>query len=244
MSPATPREGDDIGPQRAHMFTGLVEEVGQVTAIDALAQGSRLRIHASRVLDGLSEGDSIAVDGVCLTALDVRKDGFSADVSPETIARTNLSFFAIGTPVNLERSLSIGQRLGGHFVQGHVDGISRVTRTVREGEFVRMTFTLPGSLRGLLVPKGSVALNGVSLTVASLDEEAFDVQLVPHTLERTNLADKKRAEALNMEVDILGKYVAKLLEERLRSLAGDEDRPEDRPASQLELGPMIRLPGD
>lgn len=226
------------------MFTGLIEEIGTVAAIDARSQGSRLKIRASRVLEGLGEGDSVAVDGVCLTALEVRKDGFSADVSPETIARTNLSFFSIGTPVNLERSLSLGQRLGGHFVQGHVDGISRVTRTVREGEFVRMTFTVPRALRPLLVPKGSVALNGVSLTVASLEEDSFDVQLVPHTLERTNLADQKRAEALNMEADILGKYVARLLEERLRRLPDAEDGERERPASQLELGRMIRLPGD
>lgn len=226
------------------MFTGLVEEVGRVIAIDALAQGSRLRIHASRVTDGLSEGESVAVDGVCLTALEVRKEGFSADISPETIARTNLSFYAIGTPVNLERSLAVGQRLGGHFVQGHVDGISRVTRSVDEGEFVRMTFTLPASLRPLLVPKGSVALNGVSLTVASLEDETFDVQLVPHTLERTNLADRQRAEAINMEADILGKYVARLLGERLRTTSDDEDTDREGPTSPLELGRMIRLPGD
>lgn len=226
------------------MFTGLVEEVGSVVAIDARSQGSRLRIRASRVLDGLAEGDSVAVDGVCLTALEVGKDGFSADVSPETIARTNLSFYAIGTPVNLERSLAVGQRLGGHFVQGHVDGISRVTRTVHEGEFVRMTFTAPRALHPLLVPKGSVAINGVSLTVASLDEETFDVQIVPHTLELTNLADPERPEALNMEADILGKYVARLLEDRLRTTADDEPVKGDEPSSELELGRMIQLPGD
>lgn len=225
------------------MFTGLIEEVGQVVSIDTLAQGSRLRIAAKRVLEGLADGASIAVDGVCLTAYDVRGGGFATDVSPETIACTNLSYFRIGTPVNLERSLAVGQRLGGHFVQGHVDGIARPTRLLDEGDFVRMTFTIPRGLRSFLVEKGSVALNGVSLTVARLGTDTFDVQLIPLTLERTNLTSKRRAEALNVEVDVLGKYVARLLEERLRNISGEQDDDAQR-GPELELGPMIRLPGD
>jgi riboflavin synthase len=225
------------------MFTGLIEEVGQVTGIDALAQGSRLRIRATRVLDGLSDGSSVAVDGVCLTVYDLRRDSFAADVSPETIARTNLSYFRIGTPVNLERSLAVGQRMGGHFVQGHVDGIARATRMVHEGDFLRMTFTIPKGLGGYLVEKGSVALNGVSLTVARLGSDSFDVQLVPLTMERTNLTSKVRAEAINMEVDVLGKYVGRLIEERLRKVCGDEDT-DGSQSAELQFGPMIRLPGD
>lgn len=225
------------------MFTGLIEEVGEVVAIDALAQGSRLRFRAQRVVEGLGKGDSVAVDGCCLTAFDIDRTGFSADISPETIARTNLSWYRIGTPVNLERPLAVGDRLGGHFVQGHVDRISRVENVVNEGEFVRVTYRIPDGVRGFLVEKGSVALNGVSLTVADLDETTFDVQLVPHTLERTNLLSDGRAEALNLELDVLGKYVASLLEERLRTVAGDEaEGAEEGPS--LELGNMIRLPGD
>ncbi len=225
------------------MFTGLIEEVGEVVGIDTLAQGSRLRFAARRVVDGLSKGDSIAVDGCCLTAYDITRQGFAADISPETISRTNLSWYRIGTAVNLERPLAVGARLGGHFVQGHVDGISRVIRVIPEGDFVRMEFSIPNGLRGYLVEKGSVALNGISLTVASLGEETFEVQLVPHTLERTNLGVKGGVQALNMEVDVLGKYVGRLLEERLRTVAGDETKAEGE-ASSLELGNMIRLPGD
>ncbi len=193
------------------MFTGLIEEVGRVSRIEPLESGFRLSIEAQRVLGDLGEGDSLALDGVCLTALHVTPEGLSADVSPETIARTNLGQMRVGTAVNLERPLAVGQRLGGHFVQGHVDGVSRVVAVAREGEFVRMTFTIPDGLRPFLVEKGSVALSGVSLTVASIRKDVFDVQLVPHTLERTNLVNDERAEALNVEVDILGKYVSQLL---------------------------------
>ncbi len=193
------------------MFTGLVEEVGAVVGVNALARSSRLRIAAKGVLAELEQGDSIAVDGVCLTALDIDGDAFSADVSPETIARSNVALYRIGTAVNLERPLCVGQRLGGHFVQGHVDGVTRVVRTLEEEDFLRVTFEIPVGLRAYLVPKGSVSVNGVSLTVASIEDRSFDVQLVPHTLEQTNLTAEDRCETLNLEVDILGKYVAQLL---------------------------------
>ena len=185
------------------MFTGLIEEVGAVVGVDALAQGSRLRIAANGVLAGLEQGESIAVDGACLTALDIDGDTFSADVSPETIARTNVALYRAGTAVNLERALCVGQRLGGHFVQGHVDAVTRVVRTIAEQEFLRVTFEIPSGLRAHLVSKGSVSVNGVSLTVASIEERLFDVQLVPHTLERTNLTSEDRCETLNVEVDIV-----------------------------------------
>lgn len=221
------------------MFTGLIEEVGVVTGIETVRNGSRLRIRVSRLCDDLAEGGSIAVDGVCLTALDISRDQFSADISPETIARTNLSFFSIGTPVNLERPLAVGQRLGGHFVQGHVDGISRSLDKSVEGDFTRVRFSIPPGLGGYLVAKGSVALNGVSLTVASLQEDTFDVQLVPHTMERTNLTADGRAEAVNMEVDILGKYVARLL-----SGYDAEGTEQDSQGGVVDPGRFIRLPGD
>lgn len=232
------------------MFTGLIEEVGEVVRIETVPHGSRLTLSARTVVEGLRNGDSVAVDGVCLTALEVDGSGFKADISPETIARTNMSFYTPGTPVNLERSLAVGQRLGGHFVQGHVDGVVSVLGTVTEGDFVRMRFSVPDALKPLLVEKGSVALNGVSLTVASLEPEGFDVQLIPHTLERTNLGSSQRAGALNLEVDILGKYVAQLLESRLRQLSGGEEGDGERAqqaraqASDLALDRLIRLPGD
>ncbi len=196
------------------MFTGLVEEVGVVVGVEALARSSRLRIAARGVLAELEQGDSIAVDGVCLTALDIDGDAFSADVSPETIASSNVALYRIGTAVNLERPLCVGQRFGGHFVQGHVDGVTRVVRTLDEEDFLRVTFEIPAGLRAYLVPKGSVSVNGVSLTVASIEDRLFDVQLVPHTLEQTNLISEDRCETLNLEVDILGKYVARQLDHR------------------------------
>ncbi len=203
------------------MFTGLVEEVGTVVDVDPLTRGSRLRIAANGVLCELSQGESIAVDGVCLTALDIDAAGFSADVSPETMARSNVSQYRAGTAVNLERALRVGQRLGGHFVQGHVDAVCRVMASRDEDDFLRVTFGIPEGLRGYLVSKGSVSLNGVSLTVASIGERSFDVQLVPHTLERTNLTSEDRCETLNLEVDMLGKYVAQLLEHRRGSDLAD-----------------------
>lgn len=222
------------------MFTGLIEEVGTITEIEALRQGVRLSVRASRALDGLGRGDSIAVDGACLTALGVEAGRFAAEVSPETITRTNMSYYQVDTPVNLERPLAAGQRLGGHFVQGHVDGICRAVRTSDEGEFVRVTYTLPGKLRPYVVEKGSIALNGVSLTIASLDEETFDVQLIPHTVELTNLTLPHRAETVNVEVDILGKYVARLL-----SVQGQPVDAETTAAPGI-LGSedFIRLPGE
>ena len=207
------------------MFTGLVEEVGTVTRIDEVSHGSRLHIEAALIAPALGLGSSVAVDGVCLTAVERSGTQFVAEVSPETLARTNMGSYAVGTRVNLERPLAADARLGGHFVQGHVDGITRQRFIREEGEFIRMGFDIPAGLEHYLVSKGSIAINGVSLTVASLEEDTFDVQLVPHTLQNTNLTWGERAEPLNVEVDILGKYVARMLEGHLqatgRAAAGD-----------------------
>ena len=194
------------------MFTGLVEEVGVVTRIDAVPNGSRVSIGAETVIEGLSPGNSVAVDGVCLTAVEIAGQEFIAEVSPETIARSNFAGYRVGTEVNLERPLAANARLGGHFVQGHVDATTRQTFCREEGDFVRVGFGIPDGLGRYLVPKGSIAVNGVSLTIASLDGGSFDVQLVPHTLEMTNLTSENRAIEMNVEVDILGKYVARMLE--------------------------------
>lgn len=201
------------------MFTGLIEEVGTVTRIEEVPHGIRLSIAAARIAPRLSLGDSVAVDGVCLTAIAIDDEAFVAEVSPETMARTNMAAYAPGIRVNLEQPLAAGARLGGHFVQGHVDGITRQRFVRDEGDFVRIGLDLPGELERYLVEKGSVAVNGVSLTVASLNGESFEVQLVPHTIEHTNLTSAERAEAMNLEVDVLGKYVARMLEGHLAGVA-------------------------
>jgi riboflavin synthase len=196
------------------MFTGLVEEVGTITRIETISSGSKLTIGADVVIDGLSPGSSVAIDGVCMTAIEIGGDEFVIEVSPETIMRSNFSLFQIGTRVNLERPLSASGRLGGHFVQGHVDATTRQTGYVEEGEFARVSYAVPEGLAHFLVEKGSIAINGVSLTVASFAADTFDVQLIPHTLEVTNLTSSDRAETLNLEVDVLGKYVARFLAAR------------------------------
>ncbi|MFQ5744085.1 MAG: riboflavin synthase [Acidobacteriota bacterium] len=214
------------------MFTGLIEEVGTVTRIDGVARGSRLVIEARAVTVGLQSGDSVAVDGVCLTAVQVQGNELVTEVSPETIACSNLVFYQIGTEVNLERPLVANARLGGHFVQGHVDGTTRRTSNREEGDFVRMGFAMPAGLAPFMVSKGSVAINGVSLTIASLRPDSFEVQLIPHTLQHTNLNSAKRAETMNVEVDIIGKYVASLLREQL-GMSPTEVRGDAGPAAEL-----------
>ena len=201
------------------MFTGLVEEVGTVTRIEEVPHGFRLHISSETIGPSLALGASVAVDGVCLTAIELNGAEFVAEVSPETIACTNMTAYRAGTRVNLERPLAANARLGGHFVQGHVDGVAKLRFVEDEGEFVRIGLDIPEGLAHYLVEKGSIAINGVSLTVASLGEDSFDVQLVPHTLQHTNLTWKDRPETMNIEVDILGKYVARMLEGQLRAAA-------------------------
>jgi riboflavin synthase len=198
------------------MFTGLVEEVGTVTRIEEVPHGLRLHIVSETIGSSLSSGASVAVDGVCLTAIDADGSEFVAEVSPETVACTNVAGYREGTRVNLERPLAANARLGGHFVQGHVDGVTKLRCVEEEGDFVRIGLDIPEGLGQYLVEKGSIAVNGVSLTVASVSEVSFDVQLVPHTLQQTNLTWKDRAETMNVEVDILGKYVARMLEGHLQ----------------------------
>ena len=212
------------------MFTGLIEEVGTVTRVKHVSQGVRLRVTTNTSSLSLVLGDSIAVDGACLTVIEIDGMDFVTEVSPETIARTNQSLYEEGTRVNLERPLAANARIGGHFVQGHVDAVIRQRWQDKEGDFVRTRFEMPVGLERYLVPKGSIAINGVSLTIANLDKGWFDVQLVPHTLEHTNLISEKRAEAMNVEVDMLGKYVARMLEadlevpgmESIVAVGGDE----------------------
>ncbi len=200
------------------MFTGLVEAVGVIEAVEPMPTGFRLRIAAGDLAAGMTLGASIAVDGVCLTALEIGVGDFTTEVSPETVQRTNMEQYSAGTRVNLERPLRAGAELGGHFVQGHVDAVCRIAEVVQEDDFVRVVVSVPEAHRQFLVEKGSVAINGVSLTVAAMTAEGFEVQLIPHTLERTNLLADDRAEQLNLEVDILGKYVAQFVAPHLATL--------------------------
>ncbi|MGH2705439.1 MAG: riboflavin synthase [Actinomycetota bacterium] len=188
------------------MFSGIVAAAGTVLAT---GEGS-VRIAAP--LDGMAPGDSIAVDGVCLTAVEVTGGTFTAYLSEETLARTTLGGLRAGMAVNLELPLAAGGRFGGHVVQGHVDGVTTIAAVVRHPGSATMSFRLPGGLARYLVEKGSVAVDGVSLTVAALDAATFAVALVPYTLEHTTLGAKGAGAEVNVEVDVLAKYVERLLE--------------------------------
>jgi riboflavin synthase len=192
------------------MFTGLVKGLGQVVATDATPEGVRLTI-SSDVLLGLDEGDSVAVNGVCLTAVGPSEHRFAADVMNETLRRTSLGALESGSRVNLELPLRPHDRLGGHFVQGHVDGLGTVA-SVEEDGFARVVriAAAPALLR-YVVEKGSIAVDGVSLTVAAVDGESFAVSLIPETLERTSLGSAEPGRPVNLEVDVLAKYVEKLV---------------------------------
>jgi riboflavin synthase len=198
------------------VFTGLVADLGTVAAVDATDDGVRLRVATALAAD-LADGDSVAVNGVCLTAVGADADGFGADVMHETLRRSSLAEVRPGTRVNLELPLRADERLGGHVVQGHVDGLGAI-RDVREDGFARIVSIAadPGLLR-YVVEKGSIAVDGVSLTVAAVDEETFAVSLIPETLERTTLGAAGHGAPVNLEVDILAKYVEKLLPSLPRS---------------------------
>lgn len=191
------------------MFTGIVEELGSVVA----RHGERLVVRASVIAAGTSNGDSISVHGACLTVVELRDDRLSFDLSQETLARTNLGSLRPGDPVNLERAATLASRLGGHLVQGHVDGVAEVIAVRPEGEGgARVSVRLPGELLRHVVQKGSITLDGVSLTVAALDDDVVEIALIPHTLRATTLGSAREGDRMNVEVDIVAKYVARNLE--------------------------------
>ena len=196
------------------MFTGIVEELGTVRAVTPNAGGARLELVAKAVLEDASLGASIAVNGCCLTVVELLDDGWAADAVTETLERTSLGTLRAGDPVNLERPVRLADRLGGHVVQGHVDGVGTVhARVALADGSTRMTFTAPASVLRYVVEKGSITVDGVSLTVAALDDEAstFDVAVIPHTLSATTLGTKQPGDAVNLEADVLAKYVERLL---------------------------------
>jgi riboflavin synthase len=197
------------------MFTGIVEALGRVEAVEAGAGGGR-RLRVS-VPDepgwrpGL--GESVAVSGVCLTAVDAAPGRLAFDLAEETLRVTTLGGLAVGDPVNLERPLRLDGRLGGHLVLGHVDGVGRVSAVHPEGDGARMDVEVPARLRPLLIPKGSVTVDGVSLTVAGLHEDVFAVALIPHTLQVTTLGRRRPGDPVNLEMDVIGKYVRGFVEQ-------------------------------
>ena len=193
------------------MFTGIVGEVGEVVGCEKTDRGSRLGVDAPRTTEDLNVGDSVAVNGICLTATHVEQPRFWVEAMAETLARSNLEGLEEGSRVNLERPLPIGGRLDGHIVQGHIDAAGVITDIRPEGRSRRVTVSVPNGLERYLVYKGSVALDGVALTVTAVDGGSFEVALIPHTLEVTTLSDLEVGRRTNVEVDILAKYVERLL---------------------------------
>ncbi len=192
------------------MFTGIIEEVGKVKEIVQHGDTARFRISANLVTEDMKEGDSIAVSGVCLTALDVTSDGFSADVSKETLDKTTFRRIRIGSKVNLERSLTLQTRLGGHIVLGHVDACGKIISIIQEGEYATIRIAYPREIARYIVYKGSIAVEGISLTIANLTAEWFEVAIVPKTWNQTNLSSLLVNDEVNLESDIIAKYVEKL----------------------------------
>lgn len=193
------------------MFTGLVEEVGVVEKLEPLDDAVRIAVRAPKVTANANPGDSIAVDGVCLTVVDNAGGVFTADVMRETLDRSRLGTYEAGAPVNLERALAAGQRMGGHIVQGHVDGVAEVVSRTPSEHWEVVRFTLPGDVRRYVVEKGSIAVNGTSLTVSAVNDGYFEVSLIPTTLRETTAGRLAPGDPVNLEVDIVAKYVENMV---------------------------------
>lgn len=189
------------------MFTGIVEEKGTVQKISQ----NQICIKAKKVLEGTRIGDSIAVNGVCLTVTNLAKDGFYADVMPETFSRSNLGELTAGSQVNLERAMTADGRFGGHIVSGHIDGTGKITKIQNDGNAVRFWIAADIKILRLIVEKGSITVDGISLTVVSVDDSNFSISIIPHTLAETILGTKRVGDTVNLENDIIGKYVERLL---------------------------------
>ncbi len=202
------------------MFTGLIQEMGVVQKTQWHGQDLWLSLKAPRLSPRLKVGDSVAVNGCCLTAVEVAPPQVSFQAVPETLGRTTFGSLKEGDSVNLEPSLTMSDPLGGHFVQGHVDGVAEILEMKPEGGGIRMRVRLPRPLTPFVVEKGSIALDGISLTVAAIQEDVVEVAIIPHTLQNTGLKDKKSGDPLQVEVDLLAKYVGKLTDGYLKARAG------------------------
>jgi len=211
------------------MFTGIIEHLGSIESLKLHDQGRRLTIHAPTVASHLAIANSIAVDGCCLTVVELDKERFSADLSTETIRKTSIGEWKTGTRVNLEQPMTAGKEFGGHFVLGHVDTVGRVTRLEAEGENWWYAVEVPEAFAKCIVPQGSVAIDGISLTVARWNGRIAEVAIIPFTYQHTNIPGKKIGDAVNLEGDVLGKYVLRYLETR----AGT------KPASNLSVEQLV-----
>jgi len=197
------------------MFTGIIEEMGSVKALRREAGSAQLTIFASTVLDNTALGDSICVNGVCLTVVDIGRSEFSADIANETLKVTGLGELQGGQKVNLERALQLSARIGGHLVTGHVDAVGRIREKRQEGNSWRVFIEAPETALRYIIKKGSVAVDGISLTVADVDKTGFSIAMIPHTAKLTTLGFKSAGDSVNLETDIIGKYVERLLSGRV-----------------------------
>ncbi len=211
------------------MFTGIIEHMGTVESLGAAADGGRLTIHAPTVAKHLAVSNSIAVNGCCLTVVALDKERFSADLSGETLRKTSIGGWKACTRVNLEQPLTAGKEFGGHFVLGHVDTVGRVVRLEPEGEYWWYGVEVPESFARYIVPQGSITIDGISLTVARWHNRIAEIAIIPFTYEHTNVRDKKIGDAVNLEGDVLGKYVERYL----------EARSESKPASKLSMEQLV-----
>jgi len=193
------------------MFTGIIEETGKIKTIKKGTNGAEIEIECSKVLEGARIGDSIAVNGVCQTVTELFQSSFKARVSDETLSVTTFNNLKSAESVNLERALTLSSRLGGHIVSGHIDGVGKFVSKQKLSDFYNLTFELPEELQKYVVYKGSITINGISLTVAAINDNFVTVAIIPHTFENTNLKSLKEGDFINIETDILGKYVEKLL---------------------------------
>ncbi len=217
------------------MFTGIIEGLGTITAIQPSGQASRLTVTSDFVLRGTRIGDSIAVNGVCLTAVTLKERRFSVDVSPETLARSVLGRFRVGERVNLERAMRLTDRLDGHLVAGHVDGVGLMTRRMTLANAIVITYSVPEELTRYMIEKGSVAVDGTSLTINRCDNTSFDVSIIPHTAGLTTVGRKKVGDAVNIETDLIGKYV-----ERFLMRPDSADRPDRRTGAGLDMALLAK----
>lgn len=205
------------------MFTGIIEELGEIKALIKGDKSMKLKVECSKITQDLSLGDSVAVNGVCLTAVNFGSSFFEADISYETLAKTSLNNIKPGSKVNLERALTLSSRLGGHIVQGHVDCTGKITNITKYGDSFKLFISYPGQIDKYIVSKCSVAIDGISLTVADIKNNIFEVAVIPHTFENTNLKYKKNGDIVNLESDIIARYVEKMIytdnkDEKLKSL--------------------------
>ena len=208
------------------MFTGIIEEIGTVKNIQKGSKNAFVEIGASLIMDDVRVGDSIAVNGVCLTATSVSDKGFTADVMAETLRRSSLGSLVKGSKVNLERAMLAGGRFGGHIVSGHIDGTGVISDLTKEGNAIWVSIKADSSILKLIIEKGSIAIDGISLTVAYVDNDIFKVSIIPHTQDETTLTSKKVGDIVNLENDVVGKYVEKLL--RFGSTAEEDDKTKNK----------------